>query len=150
MELHPGAVPVDAGVHRGSESVDAGHRVQPADEQRQPLPGHGVGPHEVRGRGKAEQLSGLSDAFGRQVVPLARRQMGGAVAHTPDYAFGQQVAQGSVDCGVRLAENKRQLRRIDERRSAKGVEQLSFGEGHMLRVAKESPDGQPSRVSVGV
>ena len=31
-----------------------------------------------------------------------------------------------VDRGVRFAEDERQLRRVDERRPAEGVEQLSF------------------------
>ena len=39
--------------------------------------------------------------------------------------FGQQVCQDAVDRGVRLVENERQLRRVDERRPAEGVEQLS-------------------------
>ena len=43
----------------------------------------------------------------------------------PDDALGQQVAQGSVDGGARLAKNERQLHRVDERRLAEGVEQLS-------------------------
>ena len=50
------------------------------------------------------------------------------MAHPPGDAIGQQAGQGSVDCGVRLAEDERQLRRIDERRLAKEVDQLSFGE----------------------
>ena len=36
------------------------------------------------------------------------------------------VGQGAVDRGVRLAENERQLRRIDEGRPAEGVEKLSL------------------------
>ena len=36
-----------------------------------------------------------------------------------------------VDRGVGLADNERQLRRIDEGRPAEGVEQLSVGEGHV-------------------
>ena len=71
------------------------------------------------------------------------------MAHPPADAFGQQVGQGAVDGRVRLAENERQLRRIDEGRPAEGVEQLSFGDRHVLSVAKESPDGHPSRVSIG-
>ena len=47
VELHAGAEAVDAGGHDGGESIDAGHRGHPANEQRQPLPGHGVGSHEV-------------------------------------------------------------------------------------------------------
>ena len=110
VELHAGAEPVDAGGHRGGEMVDVGHRVHPADEQRQPLPGHGVSPHEVRGRGEAEDSCGLSDALGRQVVSLTRRQVGGAVAYPPGDALGQQLGQGAVDRGVRLTEDARQLR----------------------------------------
>ena len=60
--------------------------------------------------------------MGNVGVSLARRQMGGAVAHTPDDALGQQTGQGTVNRGVRLAENERQFRRIDERRPAEGVE----------------------------
>ena len=55
-----------------------------------------------------------------------------------------------MDCGVRLAENERQLRRIDEGRPAEGVEQLSFGDRHVSRVAIERPGGQPSCVCVSV
>ena len=69
-----------------------------------------------------------SDALGRQVVPLARRQVGGAVADPPRVAVGQQAGQSAVDRGVRLAENEGQLRRIDERHPAEGVENLSLGE----------------------
>ena len=49
-------------------------------------------------------------------------------------AFGQQVGKGAVDRRVRLAENERQFRRIDEGRPAEGVEQLSFGKGHKVRL----------------
>ena len=44
------------------------------------------------------------------------------MADTPGDAVGQQAGQGAVDRGVRLAEDERQLRRIDERRPAEGVE----------------------------
>ena len=47
------------------------------------------------------------------------------MARPPHYALRQQVTQGSVDGGVRLAQDERQLRRLDERRPAEGVEQLS-------------------------
>ena len=122
VELDAGQEPVDAGGHRGSQSVDAGHRVHPEDESRQPLPGHGIGPHEVRGRAKAEDPSGLVDALRRQMVSLARRQVDGAVACPPHDAVGQQAGQGAVDRRVRLAENERQLRRIDERRPAESID----------------------------
>ena len=86
------------------------------------LSGRRVGSHEVRRRPKVEDPGGLSDAVGRQVVPLARRQVSVAVVHPRDDAFGQQVSQDTVDGGVRLAENERQLRRIDERLPAEGIE----------------------------
>ena len=121
VELHLGAQPLHAGGERGGESIDGGHRVHAADEQRQPLPGHRVGPNEVRGRREAEEPGGLSDAVGRQEVSLARRQVGGAVADPPGVAVGQQVGQCSVDGRVRLAEDACQLRRVDERRPAEGV-----------------------------
>ena len=113
---------VDAGRHGSGEAVDGSNRVHPADENRQPLPGHRVGAHEVRGGLEAEDPSCLSDALGRQVVPLARRQVGGAVAHPPGDAVGQQAGQSAVDRGVRLAEDACQLRRVDERHPAEEVE----------------------------
>ena len=79
------------------------------------------------------------------MIPLARRQMGGAVASPPHDASGQKAGQSAVDRGVGLAENERQLRRIDEGRPAEGVEQLSFGDRHSTSVAIECPGGQPSR-----
>ena len=81
--------PVCAGGECGGESLDAGHRVHPADEQRRPLFGRGVGPHEVRESRKAEDPSGVANAAGRQVLWLARRQVGGAVAHFPHDAVRQ-------------------------------------------------------------
>ena len=124
-----------------SEAVDGGHRVHPADEQRQPFPGQRVGPHEVRGHRKAENPGGLADALGRQIVSLARRQLGGAVTHPPDGAVGQQTGQGAVNRGVRLAENERQFRRIDERHPAEKVQQLSVRESHKLRVERRGSGG---------
>ena len=100
------------------EARNGSHRVHPADEQRQPLPGHWVGPHEVRGHCKAEAHGGLSDALGRQVVLVARRQMGGAVADPPGDAVGQQAGQAAVDGRVRLAKDACQLHRVDERQTA--------------------------------
>ena len=47
VELHVRTEAVDAGGERRGESVDGVHGVHPADEQRQPLPGHRVGSHEV-------------------------------------------------------------------------------------------------------
>ena len=87
----------------------------------------GISSHEVRWRLKAEQLRGMSDALGRQVVSPARRQVDGAVAHAPGDALGQQAGQGAVDRSVGLAQDARQFRRVDKRRSAEGVEQQSFG-----------------------
>ena len=40
--------------------------------------------------------------------------MVGAVTDPPDDALCQQVGQGAVNRGVRLAENARQLCRVDE------------------------------------
>ena len=148
VELHAGPEPVDAGGHRGGESVDAGHRVHPADEQREPLPGHGIGPHKVRWRLKAEHPGGFTDSLRRQVVSLARRQVGGTVAGAPNDALGQQAGQGAVDGGVGLTQDERQLRRVDEGRPAESVEHLSFGQGHSSSVGIEQPGGQPSRVGV--
>ena len=71
------------------------------------------------------------------------------MAHPPDDAIGQQVGQGAVDRRVRLAEDARQLRRIDERRPAEGVEQLSIGETHTASVAIDRHGGQPSPDSAG-
>ena len=52
------------------------------------------------------------------------------MAHPPDDALSKQVAQGKVDGRVRLAEDERQLRRIDEGRPAEGVR---------LRASSNSP-----------
>ncbi len=125
VELHSGPASVRAGGHGGGEAVDSGHSVHPADEQGQPFPGCGVGPHEVRGSVEAEHPGGLSDAVGRQVAPLAGRQVDGAVVDAPDDAFGQQVGQGAVYGRVRLAESERQLHRVDEGHPAEGIEQVS-------------------------
>ena len=149
VELHVRPEPVDAGGHRGGETVDAGHRVHPADEQRQPFSRHGVGPHEVRGSVEAEQLRSLTDAVARQVVSLTRRQVGCAVVHPAGDAVGQQVGQGAVDRGVRLAQDARQFRGIDERRPAEGIEHLQVGERHVLRLpAWCHPPDRPGRSSV--
>ena len=55
-----------------------------------------------------------------------------------------------MDGSVRLAENACQLRRVDEGRPAEGVEQLSFGEGHVSSVTIERPGGQPPCVCISV
>ena len=44
-----------------------------------------------------------------------------------------------MDSGVRLAENERQFRRIDERHQAEGVEQMSFGDGHASSLPEQWP-----------
>ena len=51
---------------------------------------------------------------------------------------------------VQLAQDARQFRRIDERRPAGGVEQLSFGYRHVSSVTIECPGRQPSYVCVNV
>ena len=71
-----------------------------------------------------------------QVVSLARRQVSGAVADAPHDAVGQQTGQGTVDGRVRLAQDERQFRRVDERHSVDGVEQLTVATSHVLSVAK--------------
>ena len=119
-----------------SEAVDGNYTILPANQQRQPLPLHGIGPHEVRGRVEAEDLGGLSDATGRQVVSSARRQMYGAVGHVPEDAIGQQVGQMAVDRRVRLTQDERQFHRVDERQPAEGVEQLR-SEGAMFPAYQE-------------
>ena len=98
------------GSGESSEAVDGGHRIHPADEQRQPLPGHGVGPHEVRGRAEVQELGSCRNALRRQAVPPAGRQVDGAVGDPPHDAVGQQVTQVSVVRGVRLAQDERQIR----------------------------------------
>ena len=70
------------------------------------------------------------------------------MAHPPHGAVCQQVGQVSVDRGVGLAENERQLRRVDEGRPAEGVEQLPVIQRHEPRVAKSGRGGQPLRISV--
>ena len=125
VEFHAGPQPVDAGGHRGGEAVGGTHGVHPADEQRQPLPGHGVGAHEIRGCVEVEHPCGLPDAVGGDEVSLARWQVGRPVAHPPGDAVGQQAGQGAVNGGVRLPQNARQLRGVYEGRPAEDVEQLS-------------------------
>ena len=44
------------------------------------------------------------------------------MTHTSDDAFGQEACQRAVDGGERLAQDARQLHRIDERHPAEGVE----------------------------
>ena len=42
----------------------------------------------------------------------------------PEETLGQQADEGAVDGRVRLAEDERRLRRVDEGRLAEGVEHL--------------------------
>ena len=56
------------------------------------------------------------------------------MTHPPDDTVGQQIGQGSVNRRVGLAEDARQLRRVDKRHPAEGVEQLSIREGHVSRL----------------
>ena len=42
---------------------------------------------------ETEHRGGFSDAAGRQVAPLAGRQMGGPVAHPAEGAVGQQAVR---------------------------------------------------------
>ena len=51
--------------------------------------------------------------------------MSGAVAYASNDTFCQQACQRSVDLRVWLTQDDRQLRRVDERRPAESVEQLS-------------------------
>ena len=48
------------------------------------------------------------------------------MADVPDDAVSQHLVHHSIDPGVRLTENDRQLRRVYERSPAEGVEQLSM------------------------
>ena len=88
------------------------------------------------------------DTLRRQVVSLARRQVGGSVAHPPHDAVGQQAGQGAVNRRVRLPQDERQFRRVAERRPAEGVEQLLVWQSHMFSVAREGWRGHPSDSSV--
>ena len=85
----------------------------------------------------------VRDAFGRQVVPMARRQVGRAVADPPGDAVRQQAGQEAVDGRVRLAQDERQFHRVGERHLAEEIEQQSVGEGHVSSVAEEGCSGQP-------
>ena len=71
--------------------------------------------------------------------------MYGAAADPSGDVLGQQVGQMAVDSRVRLAQDARQLRRVDERHPAEGVEQLSVGCNHNTSLAIEHPGGQPAR-----
>ena len=49
----------------------------------EPLSGHGIGRYETQEGREAGRLRGLYDADGRQVVPLAGKQVGSDVAYPP-------------------------------------------------------------------
>ena len=70
------------------------------------------------------------------------------MADPPGDAVGQQVGKTAVNGRVRLAKDERQLRRIDERHPTERVEHLSFGDGHMSRLAVRRCGAQPGDVSV--
>ena len=55
-----------------------------------------------------------------------------------------------MDGRGRLAQDARQIRRIDERQPAEGVEYLSVGESYRTSVAKEGYGAQPSHGGVGI
>ena len=69
------------------------------------------------------------------------------MAHPPGDTVGQQAGQRTVDGRVGLAEKERQLRRVDERHPAEGVEQLSFRGRHVSIVGKKRQSGQSPRGS---
>lgn len=60
------------------------------------------------------------------------------MAHPSHDAFGQQAGQGAVDRGVRLAEDARQLRRVDKRHPAEGVEQLDEASKLDIHISEKS------------
>ena len=90
---------------RSGRGIDA--RFRSGDSVRGAPPGL---PWELTVSSVRNLLPFTHEAVGRQVVSLARRQVGGPVTHPPDDPVGQQAGQGSVNRGVRLAENERQLR----------------------------------------
>ena len=150
VEIHLRTQPVDAWRQGRRQAADGGCRVHPADEQGEPLPGHRVGPHVVRGRVVAQDSGGFADALDRQVVPPAGRQMGRAVADPPGDALGQQAGQAPVDGNVGLPGDHRQFRRVHEGHPADVVQQLLVGDAHVSSVADEWPGGQQAPVSAGV
>ena len=122
LEFHLGFQAVHAGGQGCRQAVYQGHGVHAADEQCQPLPGPGVGPHEVRRRVVAQDIGGFGDALLREIVAVAGRQMGRAVAHPSGQASLQQGGQGAVHRRQRLAQDQRQFPRVDEGHEAEVVE----------------------------
>lgn len=74
-------------VSRFMEATESSRRIS----RHEPLSGRRVCAHEVRGRPETEDCGGLEDAVGGRVASLARRQIGGAVAHASDNAVGQKA-----------------------------------------------------------
>ena len=75
--------------------------------------------------------------------------MDGALGGLPNDAAGKQLVRPVVDGGMRLAYDQRQLRRIDERRPAKGTEQplcCIHTTGRNVLVDGESPSMVKSRM----
>ena len=103
-----------AGGQRCCLAVHRGYGVHPTDEQREPLPGHGIGPHEVRGRVVIQGVGGFTYAFPREVVAVAGGQMGCAVADPPGGTVLQQAGQGAVNGRQRLAQEQGQFVHVDE------------------------------------
>ena len=92
VEIHLGFQHVHAGKVRGRQAVYRNHGVHPAQQQRQPLPVHRVGPYEVRW-GIVTQSGGCYDALAGEVAPVSGRQTGRAVAHPLGQAILQQGAR---------------------------------------------------------
>ena len=67
------------------------------------------------------------------------------MAHPPRDAVRHKGGQGSVDGGVRLAQDAGQLRRVDEGRPAESVKKLSVVNGHEPSLARCGRRAQPPR-----
>ena len=91
---------------------------------------------QLRVRLEVDPPGHLAGAIGRQLVSLARRQLGRAVAHAPGDAAGQQATQPALNRRGHFAENAHQLRRVHERHPAEELEHLSFGKAHVSTVSK--------------
>ena len=147
VEIHLGTQPVDAWGEGRRQAVDGSHRVHPADEQGEPLPGHRVGPNKVRGSLEAQDSGGFTGALRRQVVSPAGRQVGRAVADAPRDAIGQQAGQPPMNGNVGLAQDHRQFRRVHEGHTAEVMEQFLVGDAHVSSVSDDRPGGQQASVS---
>ena len=148
VKVHLGPQPVGPGREGRRQAVRRRHRVHPADEQSEPLPGRRVSPHVVRGGVEAEESGGFGYALGHQKVPLAGRQLGSAVAHAPNYAVVQQPGQAPVNGNVGLAQDHRQFRRvhlkwrvhqiIDGQQQCEALKKFIYGDLQLLEVADEA------------